>query len=321
MPTLATVRFRSRLAAGCALATLLVGACGGGGSPGKLAPSGYVVTTQLAVPPAALLPEVGQGVLAALRTLRTDPAKTIFSLMDAAGTPLVADLEKALPSAVSSTVKDWIGGAIAAHIDEAKLDALIAVIDSTLTNVEIHGELTFDAAGARATHKITALGFGGAAGTRLPIADSGTVKIVADADAKVDAGRLLLGEHVFAVPVGAYAWQAIEAQAKAKLGGDPATLINGAVDCKAAAAKVAGKGVFGLTVGHESELFMVCQTGLILVLSDLQKRVSALEWKLLRFKSGQAVIGAGTLNGTWEAELDVGLGVHPVKAKLTGKTR
>ena len=297
----------------------------------------YVLTTDLDVPAEAFLPQPGYDVLAALHALREDPGAAIFDLLDEAGVPLLADLKASLPSVLEDRVEDWIGAALTDVLDVPALDELIALAETTVGDVDMISELDLD--GAAATHRVRALRFGAdpsvVAGANLTVdvpieALDPLLAFDATAPASIVAegndAFLELGDHAFGLPLGKYAWIALEQLTERKTGGTIRDALARAVDCQTAAHSVAQKGILGVEVGHETELRELCETGLDLVEAKLYERVASLDLNALRLAAGRARLvdadgdgdGESLVAGSWDASVDFGLGARAVTGQFSG---
>src|SRR5262249_30211624 len=113
--------------------------------------------------------------------LRTDPAGTMFKLLDDAGVSLASDLIDALPGPVADRLKKSINDFFAADVYgdarvASELDALTAALETVVARPELVSQLSVaapDATGATtATHRLEELRYhldGGATQITIPI--------------------------------------------------------------------------------------------------------------------------------------------------------
>jgi len=98
--------------------------------------------------------------------------------------------------------------------------------------------------------------------------------------------------------------------------------VSAAVDCPAVAAEVADICILGICVGHADALESLCEQGVDLVVDEVTQRIAGLDIEVLALHSGDAVIAADRLTGgTWNAEIDFGLGPRPVRATFSAVRR
>ena len=108
-------------------------------------------------------------------------------------------------------------------------------------------------------------------------------------------------------------------------GGIRATL-GKAVNCTAIASAVADKCVLGACVGHETELRSICNGGLDALVDFTHDKFAALRLEVLHFASGNARLvdddsdgyGDRIVDGVWQAELNIGLGLRHAPATFEG---
>ncbi len=298
-------------------------------SSGGLATSGtYDVITTIDLTVASVLPASAASYVEILADFRRDPAETLFRLLDDAGVPLVAELRAVLPDVLEAQLAGWLSDAI---LDRpavaAQLDALLTATQTTLVRFDLASELVLG--DGVATHRLLELRFGAAS---VPLPDLGSVV----AEAHVTAGatgadaHLSLGEHAFGVRLGDAAVAALEASARATYGVGFREAVGRMVDCPAVAADVAGICLLGICVGHAAELAAICEDGIDLVVDELYRHIRELDIDVLRLAGGEASMVDGPVadgrvdrlvDGVWDAELDFGLGLRPLRATFTAVRR
>ena len=82
--------------------------------------------------------------------------------------------------------------------------------------------------------------------------------------------------------------------------------------------------MFTVCVGHQAELPAICEGGLDAIVNFAHDRMAALRLDVLHLASGQAHLidddGDGAFDritdGTWQAELNLGLGLRPTTASF-----
>jgi hypothetical protein len=289
-----------------------------------------------------------------LKGLRSNPADTLFLLLDQAGVPLARDLLGVLPSALSGQRKGWINAYVAGAAFEGtpvttELDRLIAETERVLTKFDLASALEIadrDAAGhAQAVHRLEELRwslYDGSVNVTVPIDDlpasvpATLLSREATLEATLTAGTagadadLHLGDHRFGLPYGAYALMAVEKAMQARYGVDLRGGLGRLINCPALAASVANRCLLTVCVGHQAELTSLCDAGLDLAAEDVRDRIRALSFDALRLAEGHAAMWdaplAGAADGrvdrltagTWKADLDVGMGPRRLPATFSG---
>ena len=279
-------------------------------------PSGtYDVTTTVDLTAATVLPAPASDYVATLADFRRAPADTLFQLLDEAGVPLVAELRDALPDVLEDRLADWLDDAIVARPGVAPaLDALVAATEATLVRLELDSELTLSSSGA--THRLRRLRFPGGLAVALP--DLGAAR----ADAQLTGERLAIGAHGFGLRLGDAVLVALDATARARFGMGFREALSAIVDCPAVAADIAGICLVGICVGHTETLESLCEQGIDLVADEIARRIGGLDIEVLALHGGEATVAGDRLaDGTWDAELDFGLGPRPVRASFTALRR
>src|SRR5689334_2747662 len=114
-----------------------------GPAPADLEVAGtYEVVSTYDFTVGAVLPEPVAKYAQAITGLGTDPAGTLFLLLDEAGVPLASDLLDALPDAVANQIKGWINEFVLNRVYgdsnvKAELDALAAAIQTVLARPDV----------------------------------------------------------------------------------------------------------------------------------------------------------------------------------------
>jgi len=84
--------------------------------------------------------------------------------------------------------------------------------------------------------------------------------------------------------------------------------------------------VLGVCVGHETELAQICQGGLDALVDQVHARFSAMRFDVLHFATGTARlvdddqdgVADRIVDGTWDAELNLGMGLRHAPATFAG---
>jgi hypothetical protein len=342
-----------------AMSAAMTAGCGGddagpGPAPSDLRVDGnYEIVSTYDLTAASVLPEPVAAYAQEIVGLRSDPAGTLFMLLDEAGVPLAGDLMDALPGPVADQLKKWINDFVANDVYgdarvSSELDALTTALETVLARPDVASRLTLsapDAVGATsATHRLEELRYrlyGGTTEITVPIVApqdaTGLLTLETTATGRVTAGiagedaRLDVGDHAFGVPYGSYALAALDQAMRQRYGTDLRGVLGLLVDCQAMAASVAGKCVLGACVGHQDTLAAICNGGLDLAHQQLTDRISALRFDALRLSGGQAQMwdapaagGAADLRvdrlagGKWAASIDFGMGARNVAGTFSG---
>jgi hypothetical protein len=319
-----------------ALLPLLGLACGSepmGVEQAPFAAATYRIDSTVALGATAALPAQARESLQALSSLRENPARTIFDLLEQAGVPAVEDLRGALPDILEAKVEGWINAYVAgarvgdapvtALLDETRSDILAFLVSFQLVStldLPATGELG-DAAGQHVCEAVVF--FADGQRIEVPVPQSVGNVTGATVDTRVDGGHLLLGDHSFGLPFGQAAIVGVDRLVALRFGA--ATLrdaLGDLVRCDALADSVASRCVGFVCVGHEDELFALCEMGLDKVVDDVHRRLAALDFKAVHFVSGEALRkGQRLYDGTWELAVDLGQGESPADASFVGTAR
>ncbi len=330
-----------------ALVLVLFGACGvsssgGGGDdqehgtpenpvPAKTGPYSLVNKVDFTVE--AILPAQIELVVTTLRELETNPAHALITIADRAGVPAVGALYGAIPGVLKDRLEGWINDEIAkvtiAGVPVTRYCGEIAALAETaLTDFAVESELLID--GETAAHRLTALDLRptGLVDLRIPIGGLAGDILTQTPDIDVaEGGSLSIGEQHFGLNYGEYAWQGIEAASTALFGGTVRETLGKAINCPALANTIASKCVLGVCVGHKTELTSICNGGLDAAVDLVHDRLAELRLEAFHLASGTARlvdldgdgIGDQIVDGTWQAELNIGLGLRKAPATFTGE--
>jgi len=327
-----------------ALALCLVAACGTSadssatndqvGTPENpsLAKTGpYQMVNRVDFTIEAVLPAQAELVVSTLRALSTNPARALVTIADEAGVPAVGTLYGLIPGVIKDHLEGWIND----EIDKVKIGGkpvtdyagqLAGLADTALSRFAIDSELTIHETSA--THRLTALDLTPSGlPIRIPISGFAGDILTQEPSLDVrDGGALTFGDQHFGLNYGEYAWQAIEAVSVSLFGTGVRDTLGNAVNCPNLAASVASKCFLGLCVGHAPELTSICEGGLDAIVDLAHNRLADFRLDALHLAGGTAIlvdadgdgIGDSITAGTWNAELNLGLGLRHTPATFTG---
>ncbi len=298
-------------------------------APAKTGP--YQVVNRVDFTIEAVLPAQAELVVSTLRALSTNPARALVSVADEAGVPAVATLYGLIPGPIKDRLEGWINE----EINKVKIGGkpitdyagrIAGLADTALSRFAVDSELTIHEGSA--THRLTALDLmpSGLA-VRLPITGlAGDILTQEPSLVVGEGGALRFGGQHFGLNYGEYAWQAIEAVSVQLFGAGVRDTLGQAVNCPTLAASVASRCFLAVCVGHAPELTSLCEGGLDAIVNFAHNRLADLRLDALRFASGTATLvdadGDGVGDridaGTWNAELNVGLGLRHTPASFTG---
>jgi hypothetical protein len=330
----------NRLLALCLIAGCGVSASGPGGTdepigtpedpvPAKTGP--YQLVNRVDVTVEAVLPAQAELIVSTLRALSTNPAHALITIADQAGVPAVAVLYGLIPGVIKDHLEGWINDEIAkVKINGKPITAyagqIAALADTALTHFAVDSELTVH--GVTATHRITALDLAPTGlAVKLPIDGLAGDLLTQEPDLFVArAGAVMLGEQHFGLNYGEYAWQGLEAASRALFGDGIRASLGHAINCPTIARSVADKCVVTVCVGHQAELTSICEGGLDAIVDFAHARMAALRLEALHLAAGQATlvdddgdgVGDRLTGGTWQAEMNLGLGLRHTTASFTG---
>lgn len=306
-----------------------------GGTPEDPVPSKtgpYMVVNQIDFTVEAILPPQVELVVLTFREFSQNPAGALIAVADQAGVPAVGALYGAIPGVIKDRLEGWINAEIAkVKINGTPITTyageIAALAETALTQFAVDSELTLD--GDTATHRLTALDLTptGFVDLRIPISGLAGDVLTQTTDLDVgERGALGFGEQHFGLAYGEYAWQGIEAASTALFGAGVRQTLGAAINCPALANTIADKCVLGVCVGHRTELTAICDGGLDALVDFAHDRLAAMRLDALRFESGTARlvdddldgVGDRIVGGTWQAELNLGLGLRHAPATFTG---
>jgi len=308
----------------------------GYGTPGNPVPQAadkgpYAVESRIDLTVEAVLPAQAELVVATLRDFSTNPAHALITLADQAGVPAVATLYSVIPGVIKDKLEGWVGDEInkvkiAGRPITAYAGDIAALADTAFSQFAVDSSLVLAPTGAK--HTLTAVDFT-PAGLDVKLAISGLAGDILTQTPPVtlaEGGAFGLGDEHFGLNYGEYAWQAVNAVVKAELGTDVHDTLSNALNCPQLAHAVAAKCVLGVCVGHETELAQICQGGLDALVDQVHARFSAMRFDVLHFATGTARlvdddqdgVADRIVDGTWDAELNLGMGLRHAPATFAG---
>jgi hypothetical protein len=329
-----TAILASLLAAGCGMSSTSGDPQNQTGTPENPIPSKegpYAVRTTVDFTVEAIAPPQVELVIHTLREFSTNPAHALIDAASAAGVPALGALYDALPSQLTDKLEGWIDDEVGKLVIAGKPNTEYAgdiamLADIALTQFAVDSEL--DLRGTTAQHRLTALDLHPAGlDVRVPIDGIAGDILTQNPDVQVaEGGNVTLGEQHFGLNYGEYAWQGIEAASTQLFGADVRTALGNAVNCPHLAKTIADKCVLFVCVGHESELTDICNGGLDAIVDIAHNALAAQRLEAFHIIGGtvQLVddtgdgVGDRLANGTWDAELNLGLGLRHAPATFEG---
>jgi hypothetical protein len=284
----------------------------------------YTVRTRLGITVETIVPQV-----TTLHDFSQHPAHTLIDLADEAGVPAIEELRAVLPDALQGELEGWLDDEIRkVQIDGLPITTFVGHLSAgarrALTQFEL--DSTLDISGGSSTHRLTAIDFlpaGFDARYDLTAAPGDITSATASISTHGDS--VAIGDHRFGFAYGDYVWRAIDDEMVTRYGTDLRGTVGNAVDCPRIASAVASECLLGACVGHESALTELCEAGLDEVVAVAHDQIAELRLDALHYASGAATIvdrdGDGLADeltaGTWDAELDLGIGLGPAPATFT----
>ena len=290
----------------------------------------YQVISNVNLTAEAILPPQAELVVATLREFSMNPAQAMINLASASGVPAVGVLNTVLPGPLKSQLEGWINDEInKVHIAGKPVTTwagqIAGLTDAALSQFAVNSTLTLD--GDQATHTLAMIDFT-PAGLDVMVPFTGLAADILTQQPQLfvaEGGALSFGDQAFGLEFGQYAWVALNLACTAQFGGDIRTTIGIAVNCPNLAQAVSTKCVLSACVGHKAELTAVCEGGLDAVVNKVHDEISKLNLSAFHFASGTARLvddsGDGVadriVDGKWDAELDLGLGLRHTPATFT----
>jgi hypothetical protein len=330
---------------------LSLGACtsGGGGSEDVGDVSGAVGAYQVtsSYDATGALPEVVGDSLETLTGLHDDPAGTMITLLEDANVPIVEEVLDAIPDFARDQFAGWINDYIASRVYMGvpvteEIARWSGDLSGILTRFDVITDLDLarlDASGETdANHMISAVAFELRGDRRvidtpaiveqLTVARTVPVAITSD---DAGGGTIEIGEHAFHMPLGDLALVGFNQALGAVFGAaDLTALLGGMLDCPGLAASIADRCVGPVCVGHEGQIEELCLAGVDLVVAEVERRVTSVEFAEIHHAAGSGVLlgeakqdGTATVfdtieDGAWDATVNIDGVSVPVGATFVG---
>jgi hypothetical protein len=299
--------------------------------PQKTGP--YAVRNTVDFTVEAILPPQAELVVSTLREFSTNPAHALITIADKAGVPAVSALYSVIPGPIKDRLEGWIND----EIEKVKIAGktipdyagqIAMLADTALTQFAVDSELAIS--GDHATHRLTGLDLS-PAGLDVKIKIGGLAGDVLTQETDIyvaEGGALSIGEQHFGLNYGEYAWQGLEAASTAAFGQGIRATLGNAINCPNIASHVADKCVplINVCVGHKSELTSICEGGLDAIVNFAHDRMAAMRLEAFHILSGTSRlvdedgdgVGDKIVDGTWDAQLNLGAGLRHAPATFTG---
>jgi hypothetical protein len=291
----------------------------------------YMVSNRIDFTIEAILPPQIELAVVTLRSFSMNPARALFDLAEAKGVPAVGIIRDVLPGALEDKLEGWINDEIAKIKIAGKpitqyAGEIAALAEIALSEFAVDSELEID--GSDAVHRLTALDLNPAGlDFRLPIGGlAGDILTQTPTLAVAEGGNLTFSDQHFGLAYGEYAWLGLEAASPELFGQGIRDSLGKAIQCPDLADKIASKCVLGVCVGHATELTAICDGGLDAIVDLAHDRFAAMRLDVLRFATGTARLvddtgdgyGDRIVDGVWDAELNLGLGLRHAPATFSG---
>lgn len=266
----------------------------------------YEIVTTVDVSSSPLLPGVIGGSLAALTELTEDPAGTLLAVLDEANLPVLDQLLAVLPDVLVDQLAGFINDFVFDRVVEGipatqLLTDLVGDLSGILTRFELVSILELspmDERGATSgSHRLSGVQFEWRGGPLLvdtpALLDDLTVAndVVGSATFGGGDGVLGIGNHAFHLPLGDFAQLGIALAMQQTFGvADLRAAVGAIFDCPALAESVATRCLGPICVGNQDTLLQVCESGLDLVVAEIEERITAFDFTEIRFAQGDAVL-------------------------------
>ena len=325
----------SLLAVGCGVSSPSDSATDPVGTPENPVPSmegPYAVRNTVDFTAEAVLPKPAEVVVATLRTFSTNPGRALVSAADAAGVPALATLYDALPGALTDKFEGWVSDFVKGvkingkPITEYAGD-IAELAEFALTQFTVTSELDLRAGSAE--HRLTGLDLRPAGiEVVMPIDGlAGDILTQHPNTAVSEGGFVSLDEQHFGLMYGEYAWQGLEIASTQLFGQGIRATLGTAVNCPALANTIADKCVLGVCVGHRGLIEDICEGGLDTIVNLAHNAMAANKIEALHLISGSVRlvdddgdgVGDRLVDGTWDAEMNLGLGLRHTPATFEGE--
>jgi len=298
--------------------------------PAKTGP--YAVRNTIDFTAEAILPGQAALVVATLREFSENPARALIEVADQAGVPAVGALYGAIPGVIKDRIEGFINDEIAKiKIAERPITEYAGEIadfaEIALTQFAVDSEL--DVKSDTAVHRLTALDLSptGLVDVRVPIGGLAGDILTQEPELVVnEGGGRGFGEQHFGLNYGEYAWQGLELLSTHFFGAGIRASLGNAINCPQLAKSISDKCVLNVCVGHETELRSICEGGLDAIVNFAHDRMAAMRLEALHLATGAARlvdddgdgVGDRIVEGVWDAELNIGLGLRYAPATFEG---
>lgn len=297
--------------------------------PAKTGP--YQVINKVDFTVEQIVPAQVELAVSTLRQFSTNPAKALVSIAGQAGVPYADTIYSLIPGPIRGNFEGWINDEVA----KVKVNGqpitkyagdMAHLFEYALTDFSVDSTMTLD--GMAVSHTLTALDLR-PAGVDFVLPISGVASDILTQHPTLElteGGGLVFGEQHFGLNYGEYVWQAVEAFSTAQFGHGIKETLSNAVNCAGIAHTVANKCVLGVCVGHESQIKGVCQGGINAAVDFVHDQITSHRIEALHFASGGATlvdadgdgVGDQIVEGTWDAEMNFGLGLRHTNASFDG---
>ncbi|NVB77546.1 MAG: hypothetical protein HOV81_04045 [Kofleriaceae bacterium] len=290
----------------------------------------YEVASRMDFTVEQLLPPQVEFAVVTLRTFSTNPARALVDAADHAGVPAVGALYNVIPGFIKDRLEGWINDELAkVKINGKTLQQyageVAALAETALTQFQIDSTLAMEP--GTATHTLVGIDFAPAGfDVQVPITGLAADVLTQHPTITVtEGGALGFGEQHFGLNIGDYAWTGVNAASVQLFGADIRTALGNGINCSALAHTIAGKCALNVCVGHETELRGICEGGLDAIVNTVHGRFTAMNLDVFRFVTGEALlvdddqdgIADRIVDGTWDGELNIGLGLRKAPATFT----
>lgn len=301
----------------------------------------YETTTTFDGTSSPVLAGAVQGVLGILSNLAQNPADTLVGVLESANLPILDELlgllDPLLLDDLNGFINDYVLNRLVQGIPlPQQINGLLGDLTGLLTQFDVVSQLDLgdlDPTGlTTANHALAGLAFNWEGDTILAntpeLLDQVTAAHDVTCQVSMDGatGAIELADHAFDLPFSDFAVVALN-QALAQSFGvaDLRGALGQLFDCEGLAQDVASRCVLLLCVGHQEELQQFCEAGLDQVASEIEDRLSVLDYGSLSFQAGQAVLTEGedglieTIEGSWQTIIEVNGVEVPLAAPFLGR--
>ncbi len=317
----------------------------------------YRITTQVPVNALLLAPAQVADFIRLIKGLRDEPAKTFFSVLDAAGLKHVDDLYAVLPSIlqdeVDDAINDYLNGKRKNDTAFARSeDELIANAEKAFTHFQIITDLNInpeDSVPMR--HRFRGLGYTFTVkGKSLsfeaidnPFLNLSAGLVVSDVpvqatyspQTKGHATLLTLKDHAFGMPFGRFMWDALEALHDSTTGRTLREELAMQVNCDALGSSVANTCVGFVCIGNKAKVRVLCEDALDQILKQSREKFVSMGFEAMTFHEGEVQLArlitasphpdlglkhaTHLRHGLWDLDLDYGSKPRKTVSTFTGQ--